>query len=39
MFMDAVQREKTIKHWSRAWKIALVEKSNPGWVDLYGQLI
>ena len=39
MFMDAVQREKTIKHWSRAWKIALVEKNNPGWADLYGQLL
>jgi putative endonuclease len=39
MFMDAVQREKTIKHWSRAWKVALVEKNNPGWADLYGQLI
>jgi putative endonuclease len=39
MFMDAVRREKNIKHWSRAWKIALVEKNNPVWVDLYAQLI
>jgi putative endonuclease len=38
MYMDAVQRERTIKHWSRAWKIALVEKNNPEWTDLYGQL-
>jgi putative endonuclease len=39
MFMDAVQRERNIKHWPRAWKIALVEKSNPDWVDLYDQLL
>ncbi|WP_421696631.1 GIY-YIG nuclease family protein [Aestuariivirga sp.] len=39
MFMDAVQREKTVKHWSRAWKIPLVEKNNPGWIDLYDQLM
>jgi len=39
MFMDAVQRERNIKHWPRAWKIALVEKGNPGWADLYDQLI
>jgi putative endonuclease len=31
----AIQREKNIKHWSRAWKIELVESSNPQWRDLY----
>jgi len=31
----AIQREKNIKHWSRAWKIELVESSNPRWRDLY----
>jgi putative endonuclease len=35
----AIQREKTIKHWSRAWKIALIEKQNPDWNDLYDTLV
>ena len=38
LFMDAVQREKNIKHWPRAWKIALIEKDNPEWKDLYDSL-
>jgi putative endonuclease len=35
----AIQREKNIKHWSRKWKLALIEKDNPGWNDLYDNLI
>ncbi|MCW5718058.1 MAG: GIY-YIG nuclease family protein [Bauldia sp.] len=31
----AIQREKNIKHWSRAWKIELIETMNPGWRDLW----
>ena len=31
----AIQREKTLKRWSRAWKIELIEKANPEWDDLY----
>ena len=31
----AIQREKTLKEWKRAWKIALIEKDNPEWRDLY----
>ena len=31
----AIQREKTLKKWPRAWKIALIEKNNPDWRDLY----
>jgi putative endonuclease len=31
----AIQREKTLKHWLRAWKIALIERSNPTWRNLY----
>lgn len=27
----AIQREKTMKHWLRAWKIALIERNNPTW--------
>jgi len=34
----AIQREKTMKHWSRAWKVQLILKNNPGWTDLYDQL-
>lgn len=35
----AIQREKTIKHWSRAWKMALIEKDNAGWEDLYDVVV
>jgi putative endonuclease len=31
----AMQRERRIKEWKRAWKIALIEQGNPRWVDLY----
>ena len=31
---DAVQREKNIKAWQRAWKIRLIEETNPEWKDL-----
>ncbi len=31
----AIQREKNIKHWSRAWKVRLFIGSNPEWADLY----
>ncbi len=32
---DAIQREKNLKHWSRAWNIELIQKGNPDWRDLY----
>jgi putative endonuclease len=32
---DAITREKQIKGWNRAWKIKLIEKTNPDWRDLY----
>ena len=32
----AAQRERTLKRWNRAWKIALIEKGNTDWVDLSG---
>ena len=35
---DAIQREKTIKHWPRLWKLNLIEASNPDWSDLYESL-
>jgi putative endonuclease len=31
----AILREKRLKKWNRAWKIRLVEESNPNWDDLY----
>jgi putative endonuclease len=39
MFMDAVRREKALKGWLRAWKIELLEKDNPEWIDLYDHLL
>ena len=32
---DAIQREKTMKHWPRAWKVRLIHAMNPEWEDLY----
>jgi putative endonuclease len=31
----AIAREKAIKKWRRAWKIALIERDNPDWRDLF----
>ena len=31
----AIQREKRMKKWNRAWKIRLIEEKNPNWDDLY----
>lgn len=33
--VQAIQFEKRIKGWKRAWKIQLIEKTNPHWSDLY----
>ncbi len=33
--IDAIQREKRLKKWNRAWKIQLIESANPEWKDLY----
>jgi putative endonuclease len=35
---QALVREKQLKKWNRAWKIELVEKENPLWRDLSGDL-
>ena len=34
----AIQREKTIKRWPRAWKVRLIHRMNPDWKDLYDTL-
>lgn len=31
----AITREKQLKKWNRAWKLRLIEESNPAWHDLY----
>jgi putative endonuclease len=36
---DAILREKRIKKWNRAWKIELIESTNPAWNDLSKTLI
>jgi putative endonuclease len=36
---SAIQREKQIKKWNRAWKIDLIERVDPGWKDLYNDLV
>ena len=36
---SAIMREKRIKKWRRAWKVRLIEEGNPGWRDLYGDII
>ena len=32
---NAIDREKQLKHWTRAQKISLIEQGNPTWEDLY----
>jgi putative endonuclease len=34
----AIAHEKRLKRWRREWKIALVEKANPEWRDLFDDL-
>jgi len=36
---EAIAREKEIKRWRRDWKIALIEKDNPEWNDLWERLV
>lgn len=33
--MEAISREKCLKEWRRSWKLQLIEKSNPKWLDLF----
>ncbi|WP_375055256.1 GIY-YIG nuclease family protein [Zobellella sp. DQSA1] len=36
---SAITREKQLKKWNRAWKIRLIEGQNPGWRDLWTEII
>ena len=35
----AIHKEKQVKNWKRQWKVAMIEKSNPTWMDLYDTLL
>jgi putative endonuclease len=36
---SAIQREKRVKGWKRAWKLELIERFNPDWHDLYHKIL
>ena len=36
---EAIRREKQLKKWNRLWKIELIEKINPGWRDLWQEIV
>jgi putative endonuclease len=36
--LEARARERALKRWRRVWKFELVEKHNPDWRDLSGDL-
>ncbi len=36
---SAIQREKRLKDWKRAWKLDLIEHINPDWHDLYPAIV
>jgi putative endonuclease len=36
--LEARARERVLKRWDRAWKLALIEKMNPQWRDLSYEL-
>jgi putative endonuclease len=37
--VEAIEREKELKKWRRAWKVALIEKGNAAWRDLWPDLM
>ncbi|MHB1233605.1 MAG: GIY-YIG nuclease family protein [Burkholderiales bacterium] len=37
--LTAITREKQLKKWNRDWKLALIEKSNPDWRDLWSDIV
>ena len=36
---SALTREKQLKNWKRKWKLELIEKKNPKWLDLYNTIL
>ena len=37
--MNAGEQEKRFKNWRREWKVALINKFNPLWKDLFNEII
>ena len=37
--ITAIQREKNLKHYTKKWKIDLINKFNPEWKDLYSDIV
>ncbi|QDH34433.1 GIY-YIG nuclease family protein [Porphyrobacter sp. YT40] len=35
---EAILREKRIKKWRRSWKLELIERNNPQWLDLFERI-
>jgi putative endonuclease len=38
VIVDAIRREKCLKHYVRQWKINLIEAKNPDWLDLWNEI-
>jgi len=36
---SAIIRESQLKKWNRAWKLKIIEQTNPQWIDLYESLL
>ena len=39
MMESAIEREKQVKKWNRAWKLRLIEETNSEWRDLYEEIV
>lgn len=39
LMMQAVDKEKEMKNWKRAWKVRRIFATNPEWRDLYGDIV
>ena len=37
--LSAIEREKQLKKWNRAWKLELIEEKNPAWKDLWDEIV
>jgi putative endonuclease len=36
---SAIRKEKMLKNWKRAWKLELIERTNPNWQDFYETIV
>ena len=37
--IEAIEAEKKIKKWRRDWKVDLIKRANPKWLDLYENMV